>query len=595
MTQVTEFLEVDENGVESIGGFEIFQDASELPLMDDDEFNGLCDSIRQFGLRHAILQDTFGRVVDGRNRLRACLAVGVEPRFETVDDDLTLREQVEIENLHNRSLTQSQKAVLGVKWFSDMTPSEIAARVGVSESAVEKARRLVNEEPQVAELVESGDIGVTTAEAFTKIDDAKKTEILSKFGTGDDTVGTKAKSQQTAAKVREAVAEKKEEPQPFIWERWLNKMEGSLSRLLADAPPDLQDRCKVQIGQTLSVRVRHVVDDSAADDEEAPSFVGNDVETMMVWIDGKLEAMKEKRRKEAETALAERFQTSFSKAKEVVADARRLVDGLPEDEQQKVTALLVKEFGIESAPDATKPTAYLPSLPEEHVAACEVVKKEVSQRVKELKGFAGWENGKAEAVRWLSKYIEGAGKKIRQNAGVDGVVESAPIFDTTWPEHLDTDAVKQAWNLYVSARKAAKKNIDSDVLQLRIGELSQFEHDSVVEMLTEARAGAKGPWTGFNHSGLKERFGVTRDKTGKVVSKAKKSSGDEWSILLSTLRKYSAEHQKSEIRKQLESMPEVFKAACEVGLVRIEQADNFTRKDLREQFEVKLAELRQNA
>ena len=53
-------------------GFEIFQDASELPLMDDDEFNGLCDSIRQFGLRHTILQDTFGRVVDGRNRLRAC-------------------------------------------------------------------------------------------------------------------------------------------------------------------------------------------------------------------------------------------------------------------------------------------------------------------------------------------------------------------------------------------------------------------------------------------------------------------------------------------------------------------------------------------
>ena len=31
-----------------------------------------------------------------------------------------------------------------------------------------------------------------------------------------------------------------------------------------------------------------------------------------------------------------------------------------------------------------------------------------------------------------------------------------------------------------------EKNIDSDVLQLRIGELSQFEHDSVVEMLTEA-------------------------------------------------------------------------------------------------------------
>lgn len=62
------------------------QPAVELvPLIEGVEFQELVEDIRANGLRAPILLDPAGRVLDGRNRLRACRAAGVEPRFETWD------------------------------------------------------------------------------------------------------------------------------------------------------------------------------------------------------------------------------------------------------------------------------------------------------------------------------------------------------------------------------------------------------------------------------------------------------------------------------------------------------------------------------
>ncbi len=49
-----------------------------FPLMSGSEFQQLCDSIRENGQREPIkLKDEC--IVDGRNRYRACQAVGVQP------------------------------------------------------------------------------------------------------------------------------------------------------------------------------------------------------------------------------------------------------------------------------------------------------------------------------------------------------------------------------------------------------------------------------------------------------------------------------------------------------------------------------------
>ena len=49
--------------------------------MDDSDLADLTDSISRNGLREAIMLRPDGSVLDGRNRLRACVRAGVEPRF----------------------------------------------------------------------------------------------------------------------------------------------------------------------------------------------------------------------------------------------------------------------------------------------------------------------------------------------------------------------------------------------------------------------------------------------------------------------------------------------------------------------------------
>ena len=56
--------------------------ANLFPLIEGAEFDELVEDIRQNGLRTPILLHADGRILDGRNRLRACLRAGVEPRFK---------------------------------------------------------------------------------------------------------------------------------------------------------------------------------------------------------------------------------------------------------------------------------------------------------------------------------------------------------------------------------------------------------------------------------------------------------------------------------------------------------------------------------
>ena len=63
-----------------------FHPAAEIfPLITGDEFNALVDDIRKIGLINDIWLHPDGSILDGRNRYRACIAAGVEPRFKTWD------------------------------------------------------------------------------------------------------------------------------------------------------------------------------------------------------------------------------------------------------------------------------------------------------------------------------------------------------------------------------------------------------------------------------------------------------------------------------------------------------------------------------
>ncbi|MGE0709136.1 MAG: ParB N-terminal domain-containing protein [Planctomycetota bacterium] len=90
-----------------------FHPAADLfPLLEGEELQSLCDDIRSRGLLDPIVRHE-GKILDGRNRYRACQLAGIMARFVDWDGEggspLTY---VVSKNLRRRHLTASQRALL---------------------------------------------------------------------------------------------------------------------------------------------------------------------------------------------------------------------------------------------------------------------------------------------------------------------------------------------------------------------------------------------------------------------------------------------------------------------------------------------------
>ena len=65
---------------------EIHPYIADLPIFQD-RVDAMAESIAEIGLLHPISLDSEGRVIGGRHRLAACEKVGVEPQFETREEN----------------------------------------------------------------------------------------------------------------------------------------------------------------------------------------------------------------------------------------------------------------------------------------------------------------------------------------------------------------------------------------------------------------------------------------------------------------------------------------------------------------------------
>jgi ParB-like chromosome segregation protein Spo0J len=85
--------------------------------MTPEEFAGLVDSIRSLGLIQPIAR-LDGLILDGRERLRACLYAGVEPRFKDLTDCDSPVSYIMSENYYRQHLTPAEIATAKAKLFS---------------------------------------------------------------------------------------------------------------------------------------------------------------------------------------------------------------------------------------------------------------------------------------------------------------------------------------------------------------------------------------------------------------------------------------------------------------------------------------------
>ena len=89
--------------------------AAELfPMMSEDQFQKLKEDIRINGQREYVTVWK-GLLIDGRNRLKACEELGIEPLISELMEESDPVEYVLGHNLHRRHLTTNQRAVVAAK------------------------------------------------------------------------------------------------------------------------------------------------------------------------------------------------------------------------------------------------------------------------------------------------------------------------------------------------------------------------------------------------------------------------------------------------------------------------------------------------
>ena len=97
-----------------------------FPLMQGADFEALKQDISEHGQLEPIWLHPDGSIIDGRNRHRACIELGITPHFRTWDGAGSLVSFVVSLNLHRRHLDAGQRGMIGLK-VKDALAEEIAA------------------------------------------------------------------------------------------------------------------------------------------------------------------------------------------------------------------------------------------------------------------------------------------------------------------------------------------------------------------------------------------------------------------------------------------------------------------------------------
>jgi len=180
--------------------------AEELPALPDVEYRELLASIKSIGLIQPIAICD-GKILDGRQRYRACLEAGIEPKFETANGCETFVRQVEFVmavNLHRRHLSDAQRALIAgrLNAIRGVSLSDATKLLNVRSRTVQKAAVVVKRaESNVIDLVHGGNMSI----------DAAYRETVNARGPGRPAGNAKvAKLRRVMADIRPLVDGKKE-------------------------------------------------------------------------------------------------------------------------------------------------------------------------------------------------------------------------------------------------------------------------------------------------------------------------------------------------------------------------------------------------
>lgn len=242
-------------------------------MLDEAELSELVEDIREHGQREPIVLHE-GKILDGRNRYRACCLAGVEPHTTDYYGDDPASYVVSL-NLRRRHLNESQRATVGAKLANlengqhssanlhGTSAAEAASLVNVSERSVKTARSVVTKgAPELVEKVEQGKVSVSAAADVARLPKDEQKEVVAK---GEKQILAKAKEiraekaslkrAERVEKIAEIAKGNTELPQskryPVIYADppWRYQHSETESRAIENQYPtmELQNICELQV------------------------------------------------------------------------------------------------------------------------------------------------------------------------------------------------------------------------------------------------------------------------------------------------------------------------------------------------------------
>ena len=195
--------------------------ANLFPMMLEADLVRLAEDIKEKGQSDPVIT-LDGKILDGRNRFKACELNGITPRCEEYAGDDPLGFVIS-HNLHRRHLTEPQRAMVANNLAgltkgrpSDddntgipvITQPEAAAMLNVSKDSVQQARKIAKQgSPELNEAVMQGGVSLAAAVDVSSLPHDEQAAVVAK---GADAVKSKAKE------IRQQASEPAEESEPLV-------------------------------------------------------------------------------------------------------------------------------------------------------------------------------------------------------------------------------------------------------------------------------------------------------------------------------------------------------------------------------------------
>lgn len=184
--------------------YRIHPAADIFPLIDGEEFDQLVADIRERGQIEPVVLDADGVLIDGRNRARACAALGIDVKEIVYDGDDVVGHIVSL-NLRRRQLTDTQRAMVAARLAnlpvganqhrrSEEGPSsggpsrsEVRRLLNVSEGSLHRAKVVDRQgSPDLKALTTEGKVPLASAVRMAGADDETQAEFVEEVRAGAD-------------------------------------------------------------------------------------------------------------------------------------------------------------------------------------------------------------------------------------------------------------------------------------------------------------------------------------------------------------------------------------------------------------------------